>query len=38
MYFIRDDSMAALEYCFVFNEKKKWRETEKNMDLRICLI
>ena len=22
----------------VFAEKKKWREAEKNMDLRICLI
>lgn len=29
MYFIRNDSMTSLEYCFVFNEKKKWRETEK---------
>ena len=22
----------------IFAEKKKWREAEKNMDLRICLI
>ena len=38
MYFIRNNFMASLESYFVFAEKKKWRETEKNMDLRICLI
>ena len=37
MYFIRNNFMA-LESYFVFAEKKKWREAEKNMDLRICLI